>query len=443
MPSKEKLHPSLRSLSERIGASVASIEAGTKRRPNKDPLEKWYPYYAGYSLKFAEALLKAAALPSHGRVLDPWNGSGTTTLATTRLGLHGCGFDLNPVATVVAKARLANTDDAKGIRGFVQKTARTAGRSTLATTADPLEEYLPRRTVAEFRLLQSEIMTNFATSAGSVPLEITAAAFPPLASFLLLALIRAAKSQVKQRPTSNPTLFRPQTANPRQQLQTSLAAIWEAIVTEMGNELPTSKSEHPSFEIHHGDARNLDVPQQTIDFVLTSPPYCTRIDYAKLTSFELAAIGSLSDQDYEGLRRNLMGAPLVRGAGTPEPPKELPNSIHNLLHKIRTHQSKSSGSYYYKTYLQYFTDANRAIAQIRKAMKPSSAAAMVVQSSYYKDILVDLPSLYGDLARNHQMSATVAHNTSVRTVLASIHPGTRVYRTDWTYRESVVLMWKE
>ena len=53
--------------------------------------EGFFPYYAGYPEFFARELLQSAKLASGAVVLDPWNGSGTTTYTATSLGLAGQG----------------------------------------------------------------------------------------------------------------------------------------------------------------------------------------------------------------------------------------------------------------------------------------------------------------------------------------------------------------
>ena len=40
-------------------------------------------------------------------ILDPWNGSGTTTYAASQLGYTSRGLDLNPVMNIVARAPTA------------------------------------------------------------------------------------------------------------------------------------------------------------------------------------------------------------------------------------------------------------------------------------------------------------------------------------------------
>lgn len=427
-------------LAKQIQAAVTVVPGGAKRRATKDAIQKWYPYYAGYSTEFAVAVLRAAKLPVNATILDPWNGSGTTTLAAAKLGLAGRGFDLNPVAVMVARARLVNAEDAKGVRGFIRNIGKRQLRQYQPSRPDPLNDWLPSRTVAEFRWLQREVTNNFATPSGHALLDVADGRFSPLASFLLLGLVRAAKSLVAARATSNPTIFRRRATKPKSHLKGSLFERWLLTATQMGDELPLTSSTPKEQWVSLGDARHMNLPPGSVDFVLTSPPYCTRLDYADATRFELAATQLMTEDPFAKLRRELMGAPIVRERSRPAVPDSWPESVKRTLASVRGHNSKASDSYYYKTYHQYFSDALRALASIRSCLKAEGTAALVLQDSYYKEIHIDLPNLYVDMGSQCGLRGTIACDIPVRTVLASINPGTKTYRKDWTYRESIVLL---
>lgn len=61
-------------------------------------------------LALLELLIRACSPPG-GCVLDPCCGSGTTLVAAAKLGRRGVGFDINPEAVEVARARLAGVGD--------------------------------------------------------------------------------------------------------------------------------------------------------------------------------------------------------------------------------------------------------------------------------------------------------------------------------------------
>ena len=56
-----------------------------------DPVDSWYRYYAGYSAGFVEQALKEFA-ESAKLVLDPWNGTGTTTVVAASKKVPAVGF---------------------------------------------------------------------------------------------------------------------------------------------------------------------------------------------------------------------------------------------------------------------------------------------------------------------------------------------------------------
>jgi hypothetical protein len=70
-----------------------------------DPVDTWYRYYAGYSAGFVEQALKESATTA-ALVLDPWNGTGTTTVVAASKNVPAIGFDVNPALVVVSRARL-------------------------------------------------------------------------------------------------------------------------------------------------------------------------------------------------------------------------------------------------------------------------------------------------------------------------------------------------
>jgi hypothetical protein len=55
---------------------------------------------------------EARSSPRGAIILDPWNGSGTTTYAASTLGLSSIGIDLKPVMIIVARARLLPPSEA-------------------------------------------------------------------------------------------------------------------------------------------------------------------------------------------------------------------------------------------------------------------------------------------------------------------------------------------
>jgi len=66
------------------------------------PVQRWYPYREGYSVKLVQAFLHELNITSN--TFDPFAGSGTTLLASRINNLPSFGIDINPISTLVSKA---------------------------------------------------------------------------------------------------------------------------------------------------------------------------------------------------------------------------------------------------------------------------------------------------------------------------------------------------
>ena len=149
--------------------------------------------------------------------------------------------------------------------------------------------------------------------------------------------------------------------------------------------------------IRVASSEKLPLDDDSIDHVIASPPYCTRIDYAVSTSPELAFLGYDLDSDFDALRRQLIGTSTVP-ADMPSFPSDLGPTCTHFLSALSRHTSKASSTYYYKNHVQYFQSIGNSISEISRVLKPCGKCILVVQDSYYKDLHNDLPSIFIEMA---------------------------------------------
>jgi DNA modification methylase len=422
----------------------ACLPLDAKRKPTpKKGLESWYPYYAGYSEEFTRGVFRSLASAEPLTVLDPWNGSGTTTRVAHELGHTAIGFDLNPVANLVASAKIVHPDDASNVTGLAKRLAEA--ERVPVRSDDPLSPWMAPSVIGQYRAIEARILAELATTKDGVVSRPDKGNVPPLAAFLLLALVRAARDTASLHRSTNPTWMRP--GEGRHTATRTLGRKWVERLVEMAADLQARTLGVTSVpwggRIALGDARKIPLDSSQVDVVLTSPPYCTRIDYVVSSSFELAALGVGAESPlFAALRRSSMGTPLARVGAVPTIPDAWPSSLRTLLQAIRTHKSKASRSYYFKTFHQYFTDAESALKEVHRVLRPGGLALFVVQTSYYKEICVDLPALYVDLGNSVGFRGHVAGQAAVRRALAQIHPHSLHHRKESQYREAVVALEK-
>ena len=209
------------------------------------------------------------------------------------------------------------------------------------------------------------------------------------------------------------------------------------MVTSLGND--DARAKRSNVTIFQGDARALPLRDREATFILTSPPYLTRVDYVVPTALELALLGKSSDE-VKAFRKDMMGTPLARSSDREEPRSEWGPVVRNLLDQVAAHSSADSYSYYYKTFWQYFDDASRSLKEIRRVLTTNGVAVVIVQNSYYKDIEVDLPGLLGSLGAKCGLVVETRVDEPVKRALTSINTRAQRHRTTRAYAETALLM---
>jgi SAM-dependent methyltransferase len=189
--------------------------------------------------------------------------------------------------------------------------------------------------------------------------------------------------------------------------------------------------------IRVASSEQIPLLNDAVDCVLASPPYCTRIDYAVATSPELALLGYSLDNEFDGLRRQLIGTSTVPRTA-PKTSKEMGTTCLHFLDALSQHTSKASSTYYFKNHVQYFHSIGTSLSEIARVLKPGGSCVLVVQDSYYKDIHNDLPAIVAEMAEFQSLRLRERRDFELTRTLAGVNPGAKEYRTSFSAVESVL-----
>lgn len=409
-----------------------------KRRLKESALERLYPYYAGFSLDFAMEALKAINLKTGSLILDPWNGAGTATCAASKLGFDSIGIDLNPAVCLVAKARLALLSGTvlPGIGVFDVKPSPSQRK--IKSQIDPLLMHLTPRSVKYVRaIVQSILSSNDDHELASINIDV--ARLLPGQAVSLTLLMNSVKA-LSPKTTSNPTWMKAIKGKSSFSPQ-ALISLIEQQKDELQSALKNqAQSAQSQALIQVGDARSLAfVKTNSVDGVLTSPPYCTRIDYARATSFELAFLGIAQSHAEGELRYQLMGTTAIRrGDVIWDIPTSWPAGIQLLLASIREHSTYAARRYYFRNFRQYFEDAIQACAELTRVTKADGQMIIVTQNSFFKDIEIKLPTLYSEIFENLGCKVEVIATQRASKFFSSINPKARARANERNYAEVVL-----
>jgi hypothetical protein len=333
-----------------------------------------YPYYAGFSTTFAQTMLRQMGVGRGSRVLDPWNGTGTTTAAARALGATSTGVDINPVLNIVSRARLATVQNALTVKTSLERLSELRSNDLLS--------------IEDISRLYRDLL--------QVP-EVQSAA--PVNALALCVLFPAVRKAYASARTKNPSWFSSKRSE-ESQLMVERDFLLSSAMKVVDNLIPFEGSGSIP-KLIESDIKSVNFGRARFDYVLTSPPYLTRVDYVKATYPELTLLHAIGHQiDIDLLRRSMIGTPLT-GPVEDHEINSLPDSIQDAISHISAHPSRASKTYYRNFFARYFIDMATSIKLICDKMSNNGVICFVVQPSFYKEILVDLPDLISHLIGQH------------------------------------------
>ena len=229
--------------------------------PNKTlPVYNWFYYKEGFAKGLVDKLIEMFKLKEGQTVLDPFCGSGTTLVACKESGINSIGMDVLPTAIFASTVKTARYDPEslreeakilfrrkfrkllwefpKIMRAMINKYAL----EDIAFFSDTIDG-LKNKDFFTLALLNTSIKVSYAWKDGGV-IKIKRHPVPPLRN-----------------------LFR-------------------RVVYRMINDVEDAQPATASASVLQCDAREMNLPNDSVDAVITSPPYLNNIDYTKLYAIE-------------------------------------------------------------------------------------------------------------------------------------------------------------
>ena len=381
-------------------AGRASISP--KQHPQREQRD-WYPYYAGFTEQFVENVL-SADWHDFCNVLDPWSGSGTTTVVCTKAGLESKGLDINPALTVIARGRLVPVNTKRQLQDLAKQVVSDAHRATpTVLSADLLRLWFADDAVFHIRCIEGAIREECGMDQEDEPLArktFTVDNFSVFESFLYTVLFASVRSVLAGFRSTNPMWIKTsanskELANPSRD---SLLQLFQTYARQLASLLSMPDSEHVSQDIpvSTGDATKLPFADHSFDSVITSPPYAARLDYVNGTLPELAILGA-TERSVANLRRQVTGSPVVRHVSDYSDGLLPSECANGLLEQIRTHPSKGSKNYYYPWLRNYIWKLKKGLDETDRTVKREGIICIVVQDSRYKELHINLQQIVTEL----------------------------------------------
>lgn len=275
-------------------------------------LTHWfYPYKGKFHPQMIRALLGIIGTGPGDRVLDPFIGSGTTAIEAQLLGIDCVGVDVSPLCALISRVKTqswAHLDEIEDASEYVAPCVRDLKQQRLFRT--PEEREFPDGPVKDFFDLAEMIARSDNSRRRRDPVE----AFAHNRDKML----RSVRDHV---------------------------AVKERLGLDFGQ-----------VEIREGDARALDLPDESMDGIVTSPPYSIALNYVKNDEHALEAMGF----DLDDISEEFIG---VRGRGR-------------------------------ERFDLYDEDMHQCAREMHRVLKPGAMAAVVIGNMTYQGEEIDTTAMF-------------------------------------------------
>lgn len=375
----------------------------------------WYRFVLSFPPHLVQFHLQRFGIKSSNRVLDPFCGTGTTLVECKRLGIPVVGIEANLMAHFASQVKVDWSPNPTGLIEHacqVAKVARaeleSAGIADDASGIAP-EEHLQLRTLPEES--QKLLLKN---SISPLPLHKTLTLLDQLKKHSdkryeqheQLALAKALVHSISN------LHFGPEVGVGPTKLDTPVIEPWLSEVKEIANDLHELQTiESAPAIVRYADSRQiLKVLQpNSIDAVITSPPYPNEKDYTRTTRLESVLLGFIHNKaELQALKRGLVRSN-TRGIYKEDDDDQWVTAypeIQRIAEEIearRIELGKTSGfeKLYSRVTKLYFGGMVRHLSDLRTILRPGAHLAYVVgdQASYLR-IMIRTGQLLADIAQS-------------------------------------------
>ncbi len=397
----------------------AAQNSRNKLRPEDRAVHDWYRFVLSFPPHMVQDYLGRFGVDPSCTVLDPFCGTGTTLVECKKLGIASLGVESNPMAHFASAVKVDWSAESAKLSAYAENVRSSAGKTLKRQGMDecgglplfavngakrpPLRSLPPERSCL---LLKDSI--------SPLPLHKTLVLLDAIDRFGTaqqqrygrLALANALVHGIGN------LKFGPEVGVGKRKEDAPVLEVWCRNVQTIARDLDMNVGRHQvPAEVLKADSRNVGevLKPQSVDVVITSPPYPNEKDYTRTTRLESVILGLiLNKQKLRSLKQGLVRS---NTRGVYKSDKDDLEIAHNdeiqeiasAIESRRIKLGKTSGfeRLYPRVTQLYFGGMLRHLASLRPALKPGAKLAYVVgdQASYLR-VMIRTGKLLANLAQS-------------------------------------------
>lgn len=342
----------------------------TPRHARLLPIHRWLVFPHSFAPELVSWLIDELQMKRGMTLLDPFCGAGTTLVEAEAGGLLPIGVDLLPIAVLASKAKIERPSSAE-IRSARLRAVRAA---RVAEARAPSNELLGRA------------LTRTAYGRLAAALDTASGPASDCTRLAVLAISRRFSRLVADGGWLRETEAELQPRHVPDVLDEALQLIEEDVASKAAGE---------GGVVHCADARALPIADESVDGVITSPPYPNRHDYTRVFAVELELGFALGDSVKELRYAALHSHPEARPPHKPRnyrPSKALSDEVARVA-------KEHSDPRIPRMLKGYFADMCLVMSEVTRVLRQGAAGALVVGNAQYAGVPIPVDEHLVRLAR--------------------------------------------
>lgn len=391
------------------------------------PYFRWFKYKEGFSGPMVDYFLKNIPLDS-GKLLDPFAGSGVALFESVRLGWDSVGIELMPVGRYIFETRkAAGSVDIDRLSGAIEK-IKSIDFSKIKENIISFRHIkitwgaFPEKTENELNgylnycnncIEDPDVRQLLMFSVFSVMEDIS---FTRKDGQYLRWDYRANRNKIRSKFSKGKIL------NFKEAILTKLTEMKNDITSYAGQITMFEDKKEMDFDrINFRQGSSLyilpEMPDKSIDVVITSPPYCNRYDYTRTYALELAFFG-LGEEDVKKLRQDMLSCTVENrekteqlkkfydSIGKSDIYKKVLNSFNSIqaLHEVidilerKRIRKELNNSNIVRMVYNYFLEMSFIIFEMSRILKSGGYVIMVNDNVRYAGEYIPVDLILSEIA---------------------------------------------
>ena len=404
----------------------ASTNRANALRAEDAAVHDWYRFVLSFPPHLVAEYLGRFDVPGDGVVLDPFCGTGTTLVEAKKHGVSSIGLEAMPMTAFAAATKVDWACDPELLVDHAEHVA-TIALDDLA--AQGISDAPGNREVDEQRLRRlapDQERLVFKDAISPLPLHKTLVLLAALDRELCAEVDRHARLALASTivDAASNLKFGPEVGVGKVKHDAPVVSAWLSRVRRMAADLETVAGNGTSAEVCVADARVVDshVAPDSVDAVITSPPYPNEKDYTRTVRLEAVLLGFLRDRlslrsVKDGLlRSNTRNVFKGDNDGVLVRDRSEVVGIARQIENKRIELGKTSGfeKRYAQVTMEYFGGMLRHLRSMKPVLRRGARLAYVVgdQASYFRvpiptgEILEGLAATEGYVVEGRELFRT-------------------------------------